>query len=413
LCVGFLIALLQPTIPTPFQLAPAAAWIAICYAFAASLLLILAAHRHRWRLTPFDYLLFVYVAVVLVTWGTSVNRSATGDALVTLLAQVAVFYAVRLLVEMRRTLGLVIVAAMIIGIAVLEWLATDYHVRFGLSARLLDYPALEWNGREGLGIIGAIQFGLLVGAWQDARSRTMQAAAVLLAAVSIVEVLFFYSRLPYVVVAAVIVAAVAALIRLRAFRRAVVALAVVAAVVATSSTPYVVHLVRRAAGLEAGAEAGPELRLELLSNAATIIRRHWVLGVGLGNFPAVHRQLFPIPYKWSGVEMSGAGHPHNAFVQQIAEVGVVGGAAYAALWATALWAGWQITTRGAPAIAGASSVFYAIVAIAVANLGENMFLDTVAVDRIRIHTIAWVLLAAVIAEWTRVRAATGEMEDAA
>jgi len=67
--------------------------------------------------------------------------------------------------------------------------------------------------------------------------------------------------------------------------------------------------------------------------------------------------------------MSGEGHPHNVFVQQIGEVGIFGGIVYAALWATALSAGWQVTTRGmAP---GGRSVFYGLIAITVANLGEN------------------------------------------
>jgi len=409
--VGFLAALMQPTIPNPFRLQPAVAWTVLCYAFAAALLLIHAARRAPWTLTPFDYLLFAYIALVLVTWATSVNRPATGTAFVKLIAQVAVFYAVRFLVEARRAFGLVIVASLIVGIAVLEWIATDYHLRFGLSERLLEYPALEWNGREGLGIIGAIQFGLLVGAWQDARTRAMQVAALTLMAVSIIEVLFFYSRLPYAVVAAVMATALAVMFHVGQVRRALVGVAIIVAVVASTSTPYVVHLARRAAGLEEGVEAGPELRLELLRNAQTIIAQHFFVGVGLGNFPAVHRQVFPIPYKWSGVEMSGEGHPHNVFVQQIGEVGIFGGIVYAALWATALWAGWQVTTRGmAP---GGRSVFYGLIAITVANLGENMFLDTVAVDRVRIHTIAWVLLGAVIAQWNQLRALPVAHEHAA
>jgi hypothetical protein len=34
-----------------------------------------------------------------------------------------------------------------------------------------------------------------------------------------------------------------------------------------------------------------------------------------------------------------------------------------------------------------------------------MFLDSVAVERIRLHTIAWIVIALVIAEWNRFRAA--------
>src|SRR4029079_10827231 len=91
------------------------------------------------------------------------------------------------------------------------------------------------------------------------------------------------------------------------------------------------------------------------------------------------------------------------FLQQLAETGVAGGLAYIAVWATVLWAGWRISTSRAPRFDASLGVFYALAAIAIVNLGENVFLDAVAAERIRMHTLAWVLMAVAIAEWGELR----------
>jgi O-antigen ligase len=82
------------------------------------------------------------------------------------------------------------------------------------------------------------------------------------------------------------------------------------------------------------------------------------------------------------------------------EIGIVGGAAYIALWATALWAGWHITSRAKAGLPINLSLFLALIAIAVANLGENMFEGT---ERQRLHSIAWIVAALIVAEWNRGR----------
>jgi hypothetical protein len=82
----------------------------------------------------------------------------------------------------------------------------------------------------------------------------------------------------------------------------------------------------------------------------------------------------------------------------MAEVGIVGGAAYVAMWATALWAGWRISAGEGPGLGINVSLFLALVAIAAANLGENMFEGT---ERQRLHTMAWMMAAFVIAAWSR------------
>jgi hypothetical protein len=70
------------------------------------------------------------------------------------------------------------------------------------------------------------------------------------------------------------------------------------------------------------------------------------------------------------------------------------------MWATALWAGWRIGAHEGPGLAINVGLFLALVAIAVANLGENMFEGT---ERQRLHSIAWIVTALIITEWNRGR----------
>lgn len=386
--LAFLFALLRPAMPTPFGLEPAPAWTILCYAFAVPTLAFYGYRRRIcWQPTNFDYLLAAYVVCVLATWPTSFNRAATGVAMVRLGAQIAVFYAVRLLVADRPGLTRVVVAALVGGIAILQWTAFDYHLRYGLSERLLDFPPLEWNGRQGLGFAGAIQFALLIGLWQRARSPLLRFASMLLIAGVVVELLFLYSRLAWIAAAAVLGVALVTTIRLGGFRRFALAVGVIIVVVGLVSTPFVLHLARVAAGWEEGMEGGPEVRLAGWIGATHVIRQHVFVGVGLGNYFPVRQSV-----NW---------HPHNIFLQQIAEVGIGGGLAYIALWATVLWAGWQIGTRTADTHEISTSLFYGLVAIAMVNMGENMF--DIVDERIRLHTMAWILIALVIAEWNRMR----------
>lgn len=95
LFVAFLIALLQPAIPNPFLLEPAAAWTLVCCAFAIPVVVIHVARGWRRQPASFDWALGAYLVCVFVAWPASVNRHATAVAIVTLLGQIAVFYAVR------------------------------------------------------------------------------------------------------------------------------------------------------------------------------------------------------------------------------------------------------------------------------------------------------------------------------
>ena len=398
LLLAFLFVLLHPSILNPFELEPHTAWTIHCYTFGVPILVINAVVRRRlWRLTPFDYLLLAYVACAVATWPTSFNRHTTAMAIVGLVGQLVVYAAVRQLAEVRPFLARVVIAALLVGIAMLEWTAAGVHLRVGLSARLVDYPPLDWNGREGLGLAAAIQFAFLVGIWQRARSSSVQLASIVLILGVVVEVLFLYSRLAWAAAAGVMAAAFITSVRLGGLRRYAVAMIVIGTLVGIVGTPYMAHLAKMATGLEhRGGESSLSFRVAAWLDTPRVMRGRILAGTGLGNYMAYRPTVdmprsqhlppgFPEPL-----------HPHNAYLQQTAETGILGGLSYLAMWVTAIWAGWRISTRPGAELAIHSGLFLAVVAIAVSNLGENMFEGT---ERLRLYSIAWMVTAFVIAAW--------------
>ncbi len=408
LLVTFLIALLHPAILNPFQVEPHTAWAITCYAFGLPILIINGVVRRAlWRPTPFDFLMWAYVVLVFATWPTSFDRHATGVAIRGLGAQLVVFGAVRVLAGNRPALARVVVAALVGGIAMLEWTALAVHLRVGLEVRVLQFPPLEWGGREGLGLAAAIQFGLLIGVWQRTRSYAVQIAAIVLILAAVVECLFMYSRVPWAAMAAALIAACAYGLRIGGFRRSLLALVTIGAFVGVVGTPYMIHLARMAAGLARGPESGLSFRVAAWVDAPKIISRNPLRGTGLGTYMAV-RPTIDVPPSPYHVGYPTPMHPHNAYLQQLAEVGIVGGAAYAMMWAAALWAGWRVSTDGALGHGINVGLFLALVAIAVSNLGENMFEGT---ERLRLQSIAWIAAALITAEWDRARRLTHQCAD--
>jgi O-antigen ligase/polysaccharide polymerase Wzy-like membrane protein len=398
----FLYALLHPSVLNPFLVEPYTAWTIHCYAFAIPILVINRLLKRRiFDFTVFEYLVCAYVGCVLATWPTSFDRQLTANAITTLVGQLAVFAAVRVLAQHQPTLARVVIAALIAGIAVLEWAAADTHLRIGLSTRLIDFPPLEWNGREGLGLAAAIEFGLLVGLWQQARSSRLQGAALLLIIAVVVELLFLYSRMAWSSAAAVLVAALITSIQRGRFRRYAFALVTVGALVAAVGSPYMMRLAKAAAGLDQAADitiSPLSFRVAAWLEAARVMRGHVLAGSGLGTFSAFRMSLNLPPSPYLSPGLPEPMHPHNTYLQQIAETGIFGGLAYLAIWIVALWAGWQISKRDGPGSETNTSLFFALVAIVVANLSENMFEGT---ERIRLQTIAWMVAALVVTTWHR------------
>jgi len=402
--LAFLAVFMQPVIVNPFELDQATAWVVVCYAFAGSVLAVRWRRVIEWQPTPFDYALVVYLAFVVVAWPASVDRQTTSVSIFHLLGQVAVYVAVRAIVTDSPALGEMVIAAMIIGIAVLEWMALDYRLRFGLSeSRLEFFPPLEWNGRAGLGALSAVEFALLIGIGQSAPGRIRTASMILMAGL-VVEMILLYARLPWVAALVVLAAASFVSASTGTFRRFVAIVGTTGIVAVVVGRSYALHLIKLMVGLEHGVEGGIDIRSTLWRNALRIIRDHPLAGVGLGNYPRVHQQLFFIPLPATYPELSGVTHPHNLFLQQTAELALAGGLAYATQWGVALWLAWRAaTSRPAQALVGAG-LFYMLLALVVINMGENVFLEQVSAERVRLHTVAWIAIGLAVAPARVVRA---------
>lgn len=366
-------------------------WTALCYAFAVPVLLVQFARGIRIPLTLFDYLLFAYVAVVLMSWPTSNDRQATLHAIGALLGQAGVFYAARLLLTDGPRLGDLIVTLFVVGIAALQLMAIGSHVEHGLFNRLTEYSSPQaWGGRPELGFLAAVEFALLLGIRWRSRSRVFQLAFLCLVVMIVVELIFLYSRLAWIAALGALVVWAFVTLRTVRLRWRALALACVAllAVFLIVRDPTLTRTAESIVG--AGhVEAPPATRWVLLHRAARLIRDHPLAGVGLGNFQTAYVPYYNPhdPYDDNRVGM----HAHNLFLHQAGEVGIAGGLVYAALWALGLFAAWKED----------SGALYALVAIVVMGLGENMFLDSVFAPRARLHTVAWILLALIASAWSR------------
>ena len=397
----FLFVMVHPSILNPFQVESHTAWTINCYAFGLPIVIINSRTLGvRWRPTLFDYCLLTYVALVLATWPTSFNRHSTWISILGLGAQVALFGAARLLAVNQPAMARIVVAGLVVGIGMVEWTAFKAHLRIGLEARVLVFPPLEWSGREGLGLAAAVQCGLLVGVWQRTRSRVVQVAAIVLILGAVVECLFMYSRVPWAALAAALVCACLVGLRVGGFRRSLLAVAAISAFVGVVGTPYMLHLARMATGLAQGPESGLSFRLAAWLDAPKVIARNPIRGTGLGTYMAVRPTLDVPRSPYLPPDFPTPLHPHNAYLQQLAEVGILGGAAFAIMWGTALWAGWRVSTDRALSDGVNVGLFLALVALVVSNLGENMFEGT---ERLRFQSMAWIAAGVIIAEWNRVR----------
>jgi len=338
-----LAAIFWPVLPTPFMIDGPTAWRYLCYAFALPVLLLALWRGRRFHATPFDYALAAYLLIVIATWPTSVDRHKTMDAMVALTAPIAVFYAIRILVSHRPAAARFILAGTLAGIALLEWIATSYHLWAGFTTRPMVFPPLEWNGRQGLSAIGVVQFGLLVGIWQTARSQVVRGCALILLVGSAAELIFFYARDPWIAAIAVLVVSLAYARRHGGIGHYVLGIAVVLALIGSVRTPYLTHLAKGALGLEEGAEGGLPIRLGAWRDALIITRRHPITGIGLGNYVDVRFYADLPRFTMIPAGQPDVVHPHNTFLQQLAELGIFGGVAYAALWAIALQLAWKIS----------------------------------------------------------------------
>src|SRR5262249_37899837 len=127
LCLGalfaFCLALLQPVVPNPLVLTPITAWTLACYAFAVPVIAI-QVYRRQWpHASSFHHRLAAYMVGVGLKLLPGVDRLASAHALLILIGQVAVFFAVRAAAGEWPAAGRFVVAALACGIVLLGWAA--------------------------------------------------------------------------------------------------------------------------------------------------------------------------------------------------------------------------------------------------------------------------------------------------
>src|SRR5207244_2135617 len=129
--------------------------------------------------------------------------------------------------------------------------------------------------------------------------------------------------------------------------------------------------------------AEPSSRLAIWSKTLTMIGDSPWYGTGLGNF----RRVFETEYNPDLNNDARRGvHAHNLWLQETAELGVIGGVSYAVLWGAIVWRAWRLARRRPTFVT--VGLFLAIAGTTVTNLA-----DTVPEMQggLRIYTLTWVL----------------------
>ena len=391
--LGFLVALIvclvwPGDVPDPAGVGEQLSWSALCLCAAVPILLVAVSDRQHLR-TPLDLFLGVYLLLVLATSITSVDRPQTLLSVIALLGNLAVFYAT--VVTLRRTdlTAAVLLVVVVVGIAILELIAVEFHLEQGLLERPAIYPRpAGWSGYPELGLLAGIQIAILIAVAQDRQSWWPRVATLGLLAVSLGELAFLYSRLAWIALIGVVGAAGAVAIRARhIWRLALVGIVILAlGAVLVSQNATFRTLAGNLVGMEsssAGARAASRFRL--WQRTAALIRDYPLTGVGLGNFAAVYEPNYN-PHL--NPDLRRGGHAHNLWLHQTAELGLPGGVAYLALWVAVLVIGW----KRAPSSLSQRAAFYVLVAVAFRSLGDNMFFS-LADGSARLNTLTWIFFA--------------------
>ena len=148
----------------------------------------------RWPSTAIAPVLALYlVFVAIASMSTTVtNPHNTTVAVLSIAGNVGMFYATVVIARRAPDLAHGILLLLIASIALLMAMALAHHVEMGLSTRPKVYPVPEgWGGYPELGMLAALQFGLLVAALQTTASKPMFLVTAILIVINLVELTFF------------------------------------------------------------------------------------------------------------------------------------------------------------------------------------------------------------------------------
>jgi len=229
-------------------------------------------------------------------------------------------------------------------------------------------------------MIVCVQLAILIALFQHVHGTGWRVVVGLVMAVSVLELIFLFSRMAWVTAAALLAVSVAAGTPIgRVWKPALGALMVVtlvAIVIAQSTTGR--NLLVSLTGPTAS-----ESRLDIWRRTAAMIEDHPLAGVGAGNFQAVFE---PVYNPMLNNDLRRGGHAHNLWLQEAAEVGVISAAAYVVLWVAALVGAARLNKLSWVG----SAAFLMVVAIAARNMGDYMFFSTGGVQA-RLHTLLWLV----------------------
>jgi O-antigen ligase len=394
LFVTFAVLLVSPVeTPRIVDAPPALSWTIICLMAAAAVWLpdLIAG---GWPATPVNWFIAAYVSAIVFTSVMSVSPWHTLEAALLLAGQLAVFYATVSLARRAPYVAALAVLIVVCGVALLQLLALGYHAELGLLGRPKAYPIPEgWGGYPELGALGAIQLGLVGGGLVTAKRPAQIAAAVGLAVIGVAELILLYSRINIVAAGVVVGLAVllAALGRNLRRVRLIAATIGLLAVTLVGASPTLRYLVRalvnptmsRPSDVPTLDLADPSTRLAIWSKTLAMIGDSPWYGAGLGNF----RRVFETEYNPElNDDLRHGVHAHNLWLQETAELGVIGGAVFATLWGVIVWRAWRLA-RLRPTFVTVG-LFLAIAGTTVTNLADTvpeMF------GGLRIYTLTWVL----------------------
>ena len=385
------VLLIQPRgVPDPFGVGAPLAWTVLC--LVATVPALIETMRGGLPSTRLDPFVWLYVACFLIVFPFSLGRYTSAVWVLSLIANVLVYYAaLRTTREAPAFIGAILLT-IVIGVAVLQIIAIDFHLEQGLLTRIADYDRPQgWSGYPELGFLVCVQLAILIAIARTATRAAPRLAVSLVMIIGVVELVFLFSRMAWVTAGVLFgVGAVVGRPMPRMWKPALGALLLVAAIgVAIAQTATGRSLMNAWTGPNPSAG-----RLDIWKRTAQMIADHPLAGVGVGNFQAIFE---PVYNPYLNEDMRRGGHAHNLWLQQAAESGVVVAAIYVILWvAVVVFAAQRSTGSWID-----KAALLVVVAFGVRSMGDFMFFATGGAQG-RLHTLMW-LVWGVIAGHTAVR----------
>jgi O-antigen ligase len=385
LLLGLLLAPFD--VPDPFRLGAEWSWTAIV-GVAAVVLVLLTMHE-RTRLTPrlADALLAAYALLTVAGLFWSKDLVRTQQAVAATLAQLALFFGARRLMAVAGAAWPIFIGSLVAWISLDQLIALTFHVEVGLRERPAVYPRPDgWNGYPELGFLAVVAFGVLLGCLQASRRPAFRAAILVLIAATIAEIALLFSRLAWISTLALIVIAVG---RALAGRSKALAASVALALLVGTGALYAGSAAVRS-GVQSIGNAmtswGEHRRTAIWSATVRMIEQQPWTGIGLGAFAAEFQKHYRPP------DSMGV-HAHNLWLHRTAELGIIGGLVYIAIWIVFIGAGWRALRHGDLVTC---AIVYATIGMALRSLGDNMFYASSGAPA-RLETLTWLLFAGISA----------------